>query len=365
MRNLLYLCFVMAAIGLFACTKNNSLKEFDSLLMPAPGNEFTIESCSEYPMLSFSSMEEFATFMEQIVDLTEDELDLIPELSGFLSERKFIDELDNKSDEEVNIITNGGELGSAEVELLDPTLSAVLNPKHEIKIAGVIYEINNDYVFAYTDCQHKTDILNFKLNSGTQNIEFDESQFVKLTDNVLIYKTNTTAYGNEDEVVIREEVEDYIDYSGKRRLLGKIFQQNWVVWAAIGVKTANYKKVLGTWYPSKARALDMSWEISFIGSSVSCDVCSWNCDLGGVFKWSDDKQGENTSSITEYFDRSIGIGATVGGDGSIIGVSGGAAIVPVKILRHGAQGHVSKSNHTANTRCCGKLPTLTIKWKPC
>lgn len=141
-------------------------------------------------MLNFETVESFRETVNQLSTLSESQYSSIPILSNFLSERTFINSLNNKSEPEICILTDNGRLGSEDVELTDNILSSLVNPNHEIKIAGVIFEINNDFVYGYLSCQDKNALNFLKLNKNLINTE--KGKFTKNLDKIFVFKTEVT-----------------------------------------------------------------------------------------------------------------------------------------------------------------------------
>lgn len=372
-HNFFYPLAIVYTIILFlfaSCTKEEPSK----VKSPSELNEYEVMSCSGEPMLEFDNEEAFSNFILSIVDLDDEALEDVPELSSFISERKFIDELEDYTDINLMSATNDGKLGSEDYELIEPILSAIVNPYHEIKIAGIIYEINNDFVFAYIDCSNKSTIEQFKANPSQFITNFGNNEFVEINDSILVFKTDIESYdiveiSNDDERLASRAAEtERVNYDrGRRRVKGKMYHSKWGIWTSLGVATVNYRKRLGIWFRTKTNSVNVTWEISIIntGNEVVCGedvICDGQCPTA-VTSWQGNETETNKSTSRALYDWAIGIGVKLTG-GNISGASGVKG-APIKILRHGAGNNNSFSNHNVGTSCCGSISTPTIQWKTC
>lgn len=366
------IAFIALLFGLFSCVKEEQKTNSSSSQTELENNQSTVLPCTEYPMLNFETVESFRETVNQLSTLSESQYSSIPILSNFLSERTFINSLNNKSEPEICILTDNGRLGSEDVELTDNILSSLVNPNHEIKIAGVIFEINNDFVYGYLSCQDKNALNFLKLNKNLINTE--KGKFTKNLDKIFIFKTEVTNNLSfaESEVELRENSHEFTLYSSgsKRKLQGKIWHTNWGVYTSLGVETMNYKKFCGIFFRAETNTLNLSWNVNIMGNPPMTNLqpchdqnlCSGNCtDLGMSMTGS--KSENNTSRVCSRFGWAVGIGISlIGGD--IDGISG-VEDIPIKFRRHLANGIPCLSDHNAITGCCGTITTPTVKWKKC
>lgn len=372
MKNLLLLAFVAILLGFQSCLKDehNAISPFSQSDLQY--SQIAILPCSEFPMLSFDSEESFRETVSQLHSLPENQYASIPILSDFTSERTFINNLKNLSETEICSISDNGRLGSENVELSDKVLSSLVNPSHEIRIAGVVFEINNDFVYAYLSCQDKDAVNTLKLNKNS--IVSEKGKFTKNLDNVFVFKTEYIDNLSHDEfdVELRESETNSVLYSSgsKRKLKGQIWHSNWGIYTSLGVETVNFKKFCGIFFRAETNTINLNWGLNIMSNPTmtesnpchNVNLCSGLCTDLGV-SWSGTKSGNNTSKVDAVFDWAAGIGVTLTG-GSITGLSGVSGI-PIKIRRNMANSIPSLSNHNAITGCCGTITVPTVKWKSC
>lgn len=306
MKKLLWLLFV--TIVLLSCQKS------ENFAVATSTNTSTILSCSGVEMSVFTTKNQFIDFINSIVDLDIDDLHNVPILNNFMSEKNFIDGLDLLSDSDLLIATDNGSIGTENYELLEPLLSLIVNKFHEIRIEGINYEINNDFVFAYLDCSNKATIDSFKSNPDHYISNFPENAFINLTDSILVFKTHIDIFETIDLVIDEESSisrgyqTERVDYDGgRRKLKGKIYHSKWGVWVSLGVSTVNYRKRAGIWFRTEADQMRLSWDIDITGDydlNLNCredQICSGLCPEP-VLNWSGNEVKSNRSSLRALFD---------------------------------------------------------------
>ncbi|MBI5917705.1 MAG: hypothetical protein HY842_20230 [Bacteroidetes bacterium] len=343
--------FLAIAIFSFGCKKEqaNDLQKNES------------SSCISANLLQFTNIGHFTTFMTNLHEIDEEDFASVTELQGFYSHKDFYRYLENEPEDSVCGIDE-----DAEIE--DVYLSSVLNVEREVKIGDVIYQLGNDFCFAYLDCLGKDQIQNARTQILSGQFTVQPGELLGYSVKLWVFRTDefNLEFGDSPVVDRASEVETN-EFKDKRRIKGKMWQTNWFIYRSNGVKTKMQKKVCGIWVKTDASRVDVSWDVTFYNTFLYHPNSSEQCnsaipvgaeyvnDVGSKTKNNDDK-------VEKVFDFSAGGGLTVSG-GAITGGSISEGLM-LSFVRHNNPFRNTLSNHSVLYD--GSVhSTSVIRWNKC
>jgi hypothetical protein len=209
------------------------------LAIPGHAQVLVQDDPDEYPWLSFVDMAEFETYMNSLLDMSDDELDVHEDSLNFYSMRRAMNEEGNPQ------VGNDVVYEEQDNFVEDDYLASALNPRGILQIGFDVIVVCQDIVYRVPEDQ--TGVID-SLDFFAEAIPPDLPPGVEAYLIERIEGTITEEQMEGAVVLATKKAKCTNEYVSKHRLKGRAWMTSWRFYASVGAKTKSQKKKKFLWW---------------------------------------------------------------------------------------------------------------------